>query len=153
MFFTYFYGFFTYYQTLFTRCEAISSLFTLLHLEILWSITTSNERVEAKILLIIDFLTRNGSFVPTTSQGIFVHEICVFARIQFLLRSSAKLGINVYLELLISCLEMLCSDHFTIFFGWECFSVSAIMLVWKVFLLNMLHNYWCKVLLATLPRI
>ena len=48
---------------------------------------------------------------------------------------------------------MLCSDYFTIFFGWEYFIVSATMLVWKVFLLNMLHNYWCKVLLATLPRI
>ena len=129
MFFTYFYGFFTYYQTLFTRRKAISSLFTLLHLEILWSITTSNERVEAKILLIIDFLTRNGSFVPTTSQGIFVHEICVFARIQFLLRSSAKLGFNVYLELLISCLEMLGCDHFTIFFGREVFIVSATVFV------------------------
>ena len=145
--------FFTYYQTLFTRRKAISSLFTLLHLEILWSITTSNERVEAKILLIIDFLTRNGSFVPTTSQGIFVYEICVFARIQFLFRSSAKLGFNVYLELLISCLEMLSCDHFTIFFRWEAFIVSATVLVWKVFLLNMLNNYWSKVLLATLSRI
>ena len=145
--------FFTYYQTLFTRCEAISSLFTLLHLEILWSIPTANERVEAKILLIIDFFTRDGSFSQTTSQWIIVHEICIFARIQLLFSTFTKLGLNIYFELLVPCLEVLCCDHFTIFFRWEAFIVSATVLVWKVFLLNMLNNYWSKVLLAALSRI
>ena len=110
--------FFTYYKTLISSCISVSSLFARLHFEVLWSVTASNETVEAEIFVFfIYFLIGSANIGEATSQSSAIYEVHICTGVQFLLRFFIEMRFKVDLKLFLSCFEMRGSDHFADFFG------------------------------------